>query len=215
MTTRFDIERALLASDLPSKSRHICHVLCIHVDARSNMILPQHQPSLTVLATETGISRRSIMRHLNVLERRGWIVRKVPTKHDQRTKHARTYYQVGIPQARDTLPLDDRIARDTEALGLGSPDPEARVTVAHRSSESSRSSDADLNTIIETIEASEGIRVDEAWAARVLEQIAGARDIRHRGAYARRVILAAPTGTYSPHTAPPTWTTKDGKGGFA
>lgn len=205
MQTRFDIERAVLESALPAGCRHVAHVLCIRIDAKSNMILSIYQPSISDLTRDTGLSRRSITRHLNRLEADGWIIRKRPTRHDALTKHKRTHYVIHIPpEARDTeTPARDIVpeARDTE--------PKARVTVTRRSSGSSRSSGLVLSAIIEAIALRDSVTVGEEWAERVREQIIGARGIGKPEAYVRRVIMAAPPGTYCPQSTPPRFT-KDG-----
>lgn len=209
MATRFDIERAVLASDLVPGCRHLMHVLCVRVDAQANAILAAYQPSLTELARDTGRDRRTIMRYLTVLERRGWVIRARPAAELARRLHHRTQYAMRIPdypQARDGTPpglgTPRREAGGSTPPGLGTPSPEAGGTAPRRSSGSSGSSGADLDVIIKTICEKTGVTVSEAWAARVRDQILGARDIRNPGAYLRRAIESAPADTYIPVTVP-------------
>lgn len=219
MATRFEIERAVLVSDLPAGCRHLCHVLCIRIDAQAGAILAAYQPSLNDLARDTGRDRRTIMRYLVVLERRGWVLRKRPAPELARRQHLKTQYTIRIPdfpQARDNAPPGLGTARqgasDTRPPELGTGSPQARGTVPHRSSESSMSSGADLETIIKTICEKTGTTVTAEWAARVREQILGARDIRRSQTYLRKVIMGAPPDTYLPTPAPPKFTKDQGFG---
>ena len=210
MATRFDIERAVLASDLPPGCRHLCHVLCVRIDAQAGRILAAYQPSLTELARDTGRDRRTIMRYLTFLERRGWVIRARPRAELARRLHQRTQYAMRIPdypQARDTTPPElgtpRREASGSMPPGLGTGSPEAGGTMPHKSSGSSGSSGADLDVIIKTIWGKAGITVTHEWAERVREQILGARDIRNSAAYLRRAIETAPKETYVPTAIPP------------
>jgi len=178
------------------------------------VILAAFQPSLTDLARDSGRDRRTVMRYLSRLERDGWVIRKRPPIALARKEHLRTQYAIGIPQARDTTPPGLEAAepgpRGLMPRELGTPGPEAGGTTPRRSSVSSRSSEEDLNAIIEIIRERDGIAVGPEWAARVLEQITGARGIRNPAAYARRVIKGAPPGTYAPHQGPPPFTREKG-----
>lgn len=212
MATRFDIERAVLASTLPPGCRHLVHVLCIRIDAQAGVILTAYQPSLTELARDTGRNKRTIQRYLDVLERQGWITRQRPLPELARRLHARTKYGIripdGYPQARGTAPPGlgtlHRVARDTAPPGLGTGSPEARGTAPHRSSGSSGSSAAQIEVIIKTICEKTGQTITPEWAERIRQQVIGARDnVRHPEAYLRRAILEAPPGTYVPHDSPP------------
>jgi hypothetical protein len=214
VATRFEIERAVLLSDLAPGCRHLAHVLCIRIDAAAGVILPAYQPSLSDLARDSGRDRRTIMRYLNVLEREGWVKRRRPPAALARKEHRRTHYAIGIPQARDSMPPElgalSPAARDSMPPELGTLPSEARDTVPHRSSGHHISSDADLLAIIEAIKERDGATVDRDWAQRVFDQITGARDIRRPGAYARRVIAGAPPGTYRPQASPPKYTREKG-----
>lgn len=210
MATRFEIERAVLASDLPPGCRHLCHVLCVRIDAQANAILAAYQPSLTDLARDTGRDRRTIMRYLTFLERRGWVIRARPPAELARRLHQRTRYAMRIPddpQARDAMPPELGTARRAASGAmppeLGTGPAQARDAMPRRSSGSSGSSDADLDLIIKTIWEKAAVTVTPEWAARVREQILGARDIRNPGAYLHRAITTAPRDTYIPAFTPP------------
>jgi hypothetical protein len=201
VATRFDIERAVLASTLPPGCRHLMHVLCVRIDAEAGLILPSYQPSLTDLARDTGRNRRTIMRYLDVLEYRGWVIRTRPATQLARQLHRRTQYALPFPplypQAANELGAPGSQARDTTAPGLGTPDPEARGVAAHRSSVSSGSSE-ELAAVTKAIADTTGVTVSSEWAERVRVQILGNRTVRHPQAYLRKVIRKAPPGTYLP-----------------
>jgi Helix-turn-helix domain len=62
---------AIADSDLPPTARHVALTLALHMNERGDSCFP----SLTRLERETGLSRSGIAKHLNVLEREGWLVR--------------------------------------------------------------------------------------------------------------------------------------------
>lgn len=64
----------------------------------------QWTPSLTVLAAETGLSKRTVQRHLDVLEDEGWIKRDRPSKKLQWFGE-RVRYTLLCPVAIDAIPL--------------------------------------------------------------------------------------------------------------
>lgn len=138
MTSRFDIERALLVSALAPPSRHIMHVICTKMTHGIDMILPQYQPSITDLERATGYGRRTVTRHLNYLERDGWLLRHRPSVEDARIKHKRTSYTPLIPEGYPQ-PGAKAKARAKATPDLGSQRPEPRATVTRNSSLSSTS----------------------------------------------------------------------------
>lgn len=103
MPTRFDVERALENSGLPQTARDIGFALCRRMTAGGTEIPAGFSPSLTTLARVIGVHRRTVMRHLRVLERAGWIIRNRPAPHDARTRHITTSYTVTIPAAPAAL----------------------------------------------------------------------------------------------------------------
>jgi hypothetical protein len=208
VATRFDIERAVLASDLVPGCRHLMHVLCVRIDAETGKILAAYQPSLTDLARDTGHHRRTIIRYLAVLERRGWVIRTRPPVHLARRLHQRTQYTPripGYPQARDGTPPGLETSgprpRDITPRELGARSPQARGTTPRRSSGSSESSQTDA--VIKAICEMTGLTISSEWAERVRAQILGNRSVRHPEAYLREVIRNAPPGTYVEHIHPP------------
>jgi DNA-binding Lrp family transcriptional regulator len=137
MPTRFEIERAVMKSKLLSASRHLMHVLCTHVDAKTDMILPEYQPSLTDLAKESGLHRRTVTRHLAHLEHAGWIIRVRPTLSEARKDHKRTNYVLLKPEGSYPQPRVTAAARDTTPSDLGASRPPARGPVPQRFSSTS------------------------------------------------------------------------------
>lgn len=99
MPTRFDVERALENSGLPHSARDIGFALCRRMSQGSTEIPAEFSPSLTTLARVVGVHRRTIMRHLHILETGGWIIRNRPSQHEARTGHKTTHYTVTIPDA--------------------------------------------------------------------------------------------------------------------
>lgn len=223
MLTRFEFERAFTsrASGLPSHGRHVLHVLAMRLDRQVFAILPAYQPSLTDLARDMGCDRRTAMRRLNRVEAAGWVVRNRPTVHDARTKHARTQYTLqlppGYPQARGAttaeLGAQDPGPRGETPPGLGASQPEARDTMPHRSSESSMSSDGDLDVIISEIAQRTGKTIGRAAAARIrgelLDKARGT--ISDSRAYLRRCILREPDpARWLPTPTPPKYSREKG-----
>ena len=72
---RWEIERAVLASDLPSPARLVALTLLTRTDAETAVIPGRYSPSLSTIAGDTGLNRASVARHLNVLESAGWVTR--------------------------------------------------------------------------------------------------------------------------------------------
>lgn len=104
MSTRWDVERALVESDLPAPARLILMMLLRRCDADTAVIPERHSPSLTDLARDTGLDRSTVRRHLDPLEVGGWVVRDRPTTAAARSAGERTQYRLVIPP-RGTAPL--------------------------------------------------------------------------------------------------------------
>lgn len=96
MTSRFDIERAVLASDLPKLERLLMFVLLAHADNESAAIKPRFSPSLTDLAKESGMGRNTVQAILRKLDTKGWVSRQRPPAEKSR-KGAQTRYWLAIP----------------------------------------------------------------------------------------------------------------------
>lgn len=94
---RFDVERALFASQLPPVCRHLLMVIASHINAATGEIPDRNQPSLTRLCRNTGWSRSTVCRRLQDLEDHGWLLRRRPPKWASQRQHVRTKYTVTIP----------------------------------------------------------------------------------------------------------------------
>src|SRR5687767_2043201 len=98
MPSRFEFERAVRASDLPSLSRLLALTVATWADVRTGVIPDRLQPSLTTLETATGMVRASVRKHLDTLEEGGWLERKRPSVAAARAKKAVTKYGLRIPR---------------------------------------------------------------------------------------------------------------------
>ena len=133
MPSRFEFERAVRSSDLPSLSRLLALTLATWADVRNGRIPPHLTPSLTTLEGATGMVRASVRTHLNKLEAAGWIVRERPTVAAARSEKARTLYKIRVPKGAAVPPVDGEElgqemsgaragdALDTERLGQEMP----------------------------------------------------------------------------------------------
>jgi hypothetical protein len=137
MPSRFEYERAVRASDLPSLSRLIALTIATWADVRTGVIPDRLMPSLTVLAETTGMSRGAVRTHLDILDAGGWLGRKRPTVAAARSKKARTHYKIRVPKGA-SVPDSDGIGLGQEATeseagdapadsGLGQEMPQARA----------------------------------------------------------------------------------------
>lgn len=106
---RLEYERAIRRSDLPPPSRHLALTIATWADMDTGVIADRFQPSMNTLLAATGMSKGSMLNHLNRLEADGWIVRDRPDVKKARAEHARTHYFLALPSG----------ARRTEHLGLG------------------------------------------------------------------------------------------------
>jgi len=61
----------------------------------------RHNPSLSVLARETGLNESTVKRHLSELERLGWVHRARPSAEDARLRGERTRYRLMVPVGAD------------------------------------------------------------------------------------------------------------------
>lgn len=214
--SRFDYERVVTSAPRarchPSV-RHLLLTLLVHLDREAGVILPQYQPSITQLAREMGTDRRTTSRRIRRAMAAGWLTRQSPSKHDARTKHARTHYTLqyppGYPHARGVSPHGlgamPPVARGRMPPELGAPLQQARGDLPHESSPHLQSPARDgLGAVVTAIRERTGKAVSEEWAARVVDDITGARgSIRQPIAYAVRVIRGAPADAYVPHDTTP------------
>lgn len=116
---RFDVERAIEASGLPTCSRDILYLLARRMDQGSIIIPGRFSPSLFRMAKVSGWSKRHIQRHLDRLEKKRIIVRS-------RDKGRRTKYAVVWPALAELgtqSPGEPEKTGDTESSPLGTASP--------------------------------------------------------------------------------------------
>ncbi len=212
------------ASDLAPIGRHILLVLCGRMMQGSTLIPREHSPSLTRLAAGTGWDRRTIMRHLTLLEESGWLIRHRPDPARARREHARTAYTVlmpglgtGSPQARDRgtrgLGADSAQARDARTRGLGTGDPEARGRAPHNQTFSDQRTDqsgdlADL--VVKQLLERTGVEVTREWAEKTRDLLLARPGLTNPRAYIIRVITTDPhPGRWLPTPQPPPFTQEE------
>jgi hypothetical protein len=98
VTTKWEVEKAVLHSKLEPLARLLMLALLAKATVETAVVEPQHTPSLTTLCGMTGMGRSSVTEWLNALETAGWIKR---TKPDEHTRDEKTQYTllIGAPEA--------------------------------------------------------------------------------------------------------------------
>lgn len=183
MTTRWDVERALFVSDLSPQERLIALTLLAMSDAKNAIVPAQYTPSLSRLQLMTGLSLATVKRALNVLEERGWVVRRRPDPVKARVEKERTCYRLKVPEAG----LTESLAGLTESLGLGS----QRATGL--GSQRATSQTAYQTNSQQQQEASPEAFVQEAIgataeeAAAIVKHIRSERDVQNMGGFLQRL----------------------------
>ncbi|GGV69000.1 hypothetical protein GCM10010294_25320 [Streptomyces griseoloalbus] len=124
MPSRFQYERAVRSSELPSLSRLLALTVATWADVRTGRIPDHLQPSLTALEDATGMARASVRKHLDTLEGGGWLQRDRPSAAAARVKKERTRYTLKIPKGL-AVPDSDGIE-----LGQLLPQPRAADALA-------------------------------------------------------------------------------------
>lgn len=210
MTSRWDLERAVLASELPAPARLLLLVLLIRADART-LDTGKYSPSLTKLADDTGLGRSTVARELDRLERAGWIERHRPPVDLARSKKARTRYVVRDPASpRAGLVPERDQASPTAGLGWSQSGTSASPRAGHRSdllSDQSQISSQVTTKIIDLIHELSGQRVSDAYAADVARRIGPGKS--NTLAYVEKVIRNDPA-RFTPTPQPPRFTAANG-----
>ena len=93
---RWRITKAVRASDLPAPARLIMLVLADVAEVGTAEIPERFTPSIRVLAQETGLDASTVKRHLNALDKAGWLDRTVPDGTAQ-GRMERTRYRLTLP----------------------------------------------------------------------------------------------------------------------
>jgi hypothetical protein len=222
LPNRYDVERAVERSNLAPIGRHIILVLCGRMMQGSTLIPPGHSPSLTKLAEGTGWDRRTIMRHLNLLEQLGWLVRHRPDPHRARTQHVRTSYTVIAPglgtasaqaggSASQGLGASRAQAGGGQPRGLGTDDQEARGPVPPNQGFTDQETDqAEENGLVDLVTKllaeRTGVAVSREWAAQTRDQLLARPGVKNPRAYIIRILTTdksierwLPTATPPPY----------------
>lgn len=94
VTTRWEVEKAVLWSNLKPSARLLVLTLLVKADNETAIVPPEHSPSLTTLQAATGLSRSAVTEHLAELEEGGWVKRSRPATKGTRE---RTGYALCVP----------------------------------------------------------------------------------------------------------------------
>ncbi len=140
MPSRFEYERAVRSSDLPSLSRLLALTVATWADVKTGVIPDRLMPSLTTLEAATGMARASVRKHLDTLEAGGWLKRDRPSVAAARSEKARTKYTIKVPRGAavpdsDGIELGQDVATARagaalDAQELGQELPQARAGAA-------------------------------------------------------------------------------------
>jgi len=120
MVTRWQVTKAVRASDLPSASRLIMLTLADVAEVGTAEIPAQFTPSISVLARETGLAKSTTKEHLSGLELSGWIKRSRPDQKSQ-WYGARTRYQLTIPESMTVPGVGQEPAQVGQDMAQGGP----------------------------------------------------------------------------------------------
>lgn len=104
MPTRFEVERAVLASDLSPACKCVMLVLAVWTDNASAAIPPDSRKSLNEIARAASVDKSTVTRCLGLLEDAGWIKRRKPTMAEMKAG-GKTGYRLLIAPAKPTLTL--------------------------------------------------------------------------------------------------------------
>lgn len=96
MVTRWDVERAVLHSQLDPPARLLVLALLTKANNDTAVIPPEHSPSLTTIQGMTGLSRSAVAEWLDALEIAGWVTRTRPSRPNSR---ARTQYALTVGES--------------------------------------------------------------------------------------------------------------------
>jgi DNA-binding Lrp family transcriptional regulator len=224
VTTRFDVERTVRASELPPSERLVLFVLLTHADTDPVIIPARFTPSLTQLASETGLDRTTVARILGRLESQGWIRRQRPPVEQSR-KGARTRYRLTVPDlsASDhigsgTTPLrvvaprhqgsgttpPEVVAQDHMGSGTTPPKRSIHPTEPNHSNPRTQADD-EITAVIEALRTRTGKTIDKYHATLVIKQLVDGRPrIRDRIKYLTGSIAKDPDPTkFLPTPTPP------------
>jgi hypothetical protein len=184
--TRWEVERAVLGSDLNRTERLILLALLTYVDVATVVTPAAHTPSLTRLAECCALDRSNVRtRYLSRLEAKGWLQRQRPPVEQSR-KGVRTRYRVGAPAP---LPNDipGRVGAPT-GRRVGAPNLGAPARPRSEPKPISDQERAGLAVVAETLELATGKKISSEDARRAVALAVNGRPVRDPYRYAVKVI---------------------------
>jgi DNA-binding MarR family transcriptional regulator len=127
---RFLVSRAVRASRTLTAPQKLVMLVLLDVAEVGTAEIPSHRtPSLTVLTVETGLSRSTVAKALNVLEAAGWVLRDRPSDADALGRYMRTRYRLQVPtvdpSAGDGLIPEEDQSRNGTSPSATDTDPSA------------------------------------------------------------------------------------------
>ena len=183
MTTRWDVERAVLGSALPAPARLIMMTLLTLTEDGGTTVPQRFTPSHNRLAALTGLSRATVIKHLGALEDAGWVLVRRADVTQQRAQKTPNRYALRVPtSARRGLEPTASSPRGAPVL-VHDVDHETASTSpprGHRSDLISRPNqisarEHEIDAAITEIRRRTGKTVAAEWAAQVIEHIIGDR----------------------------------------
>lgn len=114
MTTRWQVEKAVLASKLEPQPRLIVLALCVKAVAATAVIPEEHTPSLVEIADITGLAKSTVSEWMKPLDAAGWVIREQPTGDSKTT---RISYALGVGESSVARPKRASRAKKKAAEG--------------------------------------------------------------------------------------------------
>lgn len=96
MPTRWEVEKAVLWSDMEPPARLIVLALLTKADNLTAAVPREHSPSLSTIVAMTGLARSAVAEWLNALEDAGWVKRTRPPT-GARTEQTAYALLIGAP----------------------------------------------------------------------------------------------------------------------
>lgn len=135
MTTRWEVERAVMRSNIKPLGRLLVLTLLAKADNETAVIPAQFTPSLSTLAAATGLAKSAVAEYLRYLDDLGWVKRSAPGRQ---SRYERTHYAVLAGRddpSRPSYPQDgplasspqDGLVRDTDSSDPAETQPAVRT----------------------------------------------------------------------------------------
>lgn len=201
MSTRWEVERAVCASDLTPQERLIVLTLLTLADQDSATIPDGFTPSLTRIQSMTGQGATTVKRGLNALEQAGWVVRNRPDVARARAEKERTRYALKVPVTRSAQGLETRsaqgLARPKEGLGLGphrAPGLGPQRATSHTALHTDQNQQASPTSPEERVREATGATAAEATA--IVKKIREERNPRSLDGFIRHLAASGDLGQY-------------------